>query len=78
MGGGCQDGLWVFFQLRESAIREEAPNLQGSCLALGFPSAQNDWALNFAQVPVLGNQLSYTSDSRKLEMMRQLNIGERS
>lgn len=73
-----QDGLWVFFQLRESGIREEAPNLQGSCLALGFPSAQNDWALNFAQVPVLGNQLSHTSDSRKLEMMRQLNIGERS
>lgn len=32
---------------------------------LGFPSAQNDWALNFAQVPALGNQLSHTSDSTK-------------
>lgn len=46
---------------------------------LDFSSAQNDYyTLNLAYMHALGNQLSHRSNSMKIEMVRQLNIGERS
>lgn len=62
-----EDGCGFLPAQRTWDSRKRHRTHRAAAWLLGFPSARNDWALDFAQVPALGNQLSHTTDGTKAE-----------